>query len=1207
MSDEWKYFTAALDFQEHPAKCLKLKEKKEYWVALIYILHQVLDEYNFDDQVIFYQYIQNRLEQYKELLLVNEDISFKNNEIVKDAHKITARCLSRLYKSKQLSCILCDIGLLLLDQQLILHAKEVINSFLSNKKKDVDLFFDTLSKNDDQKLFTYVQPLVSQYRTICAFENNRQRRFIVTANISAGKSTLINALIGKPLARTSQEVCTGNICNLYNKPFEDERIHLKTSSVQFNANMESLRNYDWKNSISIASYFSGIEPIKNRICIIDTPGVNAASYREHSEITHKALLNCKYDKLLYVISPTNLGTDAEMRHLKWVTDNIPKDKVIFVLNKLDNYNSNSDSIEESVKELRSDLDKLGYDNPIICPISAYFGLLIKMKNTGQILSEDELDEYTMLAKKFKRPSYDLSHFYDNVTYFTHDTEYIRLSKASGLYGLEKIIYGGAHMKKVFIKYNPYKLETELTVDGKKLAQNSKIGELIFQGSRLQEWVEELPQILIDEYNDTDYDITFHGTLLDFEDLTEVFTQAFDRRKFTVKFERIPAKETSDKEGLIDEVFKKIQKGPFAELKDKEILSAFEHAKSSDFEVCVVATMSAGKSTLINSMLGAKLMPSKQEACTAIITKIKDTKENDTWQAEVYSKDNLLIETHEDLTYSTMTRLNADERVSVIKANGNIPFVSSEDVSLVLIDTPGPNNSRDPEHKRVQSEFLNESSKSLVLYIMEGTFGSDDDDALLHRVAESMKVGGKQSKDRFIFVVNKMDDRRKEDGDTAQTLDRIHAYLKGHGITNPNLFPAAALPALNIRLMQSGAEMDEDTIDETEMKVRKLNRNETLHLENYASLPASIRDDIGMKLDEAKRNGDTATEALIHTGVISVEAAIRQYVQKYAKTAKIKNIVDTFMHKLEEVGAFEKTKQELAKNIEDGERIACQLEMIRKKVDDIESAKEFENSVNDAVIKVNDDAKEIIDKIIQKYQAIIRQKIDLLRSRELNMDEVKDEVHRLEQYAKALEPAFQNDLDKLIRGNLIATSNALLQEYKKKLSSLIIEIDTSRPAGISIDPLKLMSGRIPDADKFSATELTQSKKVEDGKEWIKNTDKKWYKPWTWFQEDGYYRTKYKTVKYVPANELAQVFFAPIKEGVIANGNFAQKYAIKQSNHIAKVYYNEFKRLDAILKEKLSELGRYATDKTLAEKRIKETEARLKWLEDIQKQVNSILEI
>ena len=91
-----------------------------------------------------------------------------------------------------------------------------------------------------------------------------------------------------------------------------------------------------------------------------------------------------------------------------------------------------------------------------------------------------------------------------------------------------------------------------------------------------------------------------------------------------------------------------------------------------------------------------------------------------------------------------------------------------------------------------------------------------------------------------FVVNKMDDRRKEDGDTSQTLERVRAYLRKHGIINPNLFPAAALPALNIRLIQNGVEVDEDTLDETEMKVRKLNRNPSLHFEEFASLPASIR-------------------------------------------------------------------------------------------------------------------------------------------------------------------------------------------------------------------------------------------------------------------------------------------------------------------------------------------------------------------------------
>lgn len=764
------------------------------------------------------------------------------------------------------------------------------------------------------------------------------------------------------------------------------------------------------------------------------------------------------------------------------------------------------------------------------------------------------------------------------------------------------------VKRVFIKYNPYNLETELTVDEKKPAQNSQIGERILPGSRLQEWVEDLPQILIEEYNDTNFDVVFHGTLLDFEDLKDAFTQAFNRGELTATLDRIPAKETSDKEILIDEVFKEIQEGPFDELRDTEIISAFQHEKSSDFEVCVVATMSAGKSTLINAMLGTKLMPSKQEACTAIITKIKDNKNNDSWQAEVYNKDNCLIETHENLTYPTMERLNNDKDVSVIKATGNIPFVSSEDVSLVLIDTPGPNNSRDPEHKKVQSDFLSKSSKSLVLYIMEGTFGSDDDNALLQRIADSMKVGGKQSKDRFIFVVNKMDDRRKEDGDTEQTLNRVRDYLfKKHGIANPNLFPAAALPALNIRLMQNGTELDDDTMDETEMKVRKLNRNEHLHFENYATLPASICGDIKIKLDNAKSNNDANAEALVHTGIVSIEAAIRQYVQKYAKTAKIKNIVDTFMHKLDEVGCFEKTKQELAKNHEDSERIALQIETIRKKIDDVKSAQNFRVAVDNAVIGVSDNAKEIIDNIVQKYQAKIRQKIDDLRGQELDMDDVMNEVYRLELYAKSLEPNFQADLDELIRENLIKTSKALLQEYKKKLESLTSEVDSDALAGISIDPIKLMEGTVPTADTFSVTNLIQSKEVTNGREWVENTNKKWYKPWTWFQEKGYYKTKYKTVHYVPASDLAQEFFAPIKETVINNGELAQKYVIRQSNRIAASFNKEFERLDDMLKQKLSELESYATDKSQAEKRIKETEKRLKWLEGIQKQVASILEI
>ena len=49
------------------------------------------------------------------------------------------------------------------------------------------------------------------------------------------------------------------------------------------------------------------------------------------------------------------------------------------------------------------------------------------------------------------------------------------------------------------------------------------------------------------------------------------------------------------------------------------------------------------------------------------------------------------------------------------------------------------------------------------------------------------------------------------------------------------------------------------------------------------------------------------------------------------------------------------------------------------------------------------------------------------------------------------------------------------------------------------------------------------------------------------------------------------------------------------------------MDNILKQKLAELENYATDKTKAEERIKETERRLAWLENIKNRVASILEI
>ncbi len=769
------------------------------------------------------------------------------------------------------------------------------------------------------------------------------------------------------------------------------------------------------------------------------------------------------------------------------------------------------------------------------------------------------------------------------------------------------------MKNVFIKYNPYKIETEITVDGRGLAQNSELAERAAEGCRLQEWVEDLPKILLEEYNDREFEIEFHGTLLDCEDLKAAF------EGMSVSINHKPAKETSDKEALIDDVFVKIKNGPFHELRAADVINAFEHAKSSDFEVCVVATMSAGKSTLINAMLGKKLLPAKMEACTATITRIKDTPNDEQtevpFRAEVYDKNGQLKEKQEHLTYEIMERLNSDENVSTIQVMGNIPFVSSEDTSLVLTDTPGPNNSRDPSHKRVQSELLGKSSKALVLYIMTGEFGTDDDNALLKRVAESMRVGGKQSKDRFIFVINKLDDRRKEDGDVQQTLDRIRSYLEAHGVTKPNLFPAAALPALNLRLIKAGSELDEDVVDETETKVKKLNRNNGLHFEAYVPLPPSVRDTISNQIElarakwksEGKPANENPDEALIHTGLVSIEAAIRQYVQKYAKTAKIKNIVDTFVHKLDEVGCFEEAKRELATHQEESKRIVKQIESMRKKMDDANDAKKFKDEVNAALVKLDHDFQKAVDGILRKYERRVSEEILACKGQEIEMESAIKAIDALKKFSRELEPEFRADLEELINGGIVNTSNFLLHGYKKKLSSLSKEIGGQGVEGIYIDPLKLMSGSVR-LDQSLVDKLEKNERqIADGAEYVENTSKAWYKPWTWGDEEGYWRDKYKTVHCIKLSELAQAFFQPIQQSLHNNGDKACEHARTQAIKIAERFNIEFARLDNVLRVKLSELESYATDEKRAAERIKECERKLEWLNLIAVEVQAILEI
>ena len=765
------------------------------------------------------------------------------------------------------------------------------------------------------------------------------------------------------------------------------------------------------------------------------------------------------------------------------------------------------------------------------------------------------------------------------------------------------------MKEMLIKYNPYRLETTILVDGDAPQQKSKLN---FADRRLQEWIEELPEIIFEEYRTRQFKITFHGTVLDYEDIESMKNEA-KKDGFNIELEHIPAKEVADKENSISEIFDEIQRGPFAELKQPDVVKAFNMAKSSDFEVNVVATMSAGKSTLINSLLRQKLMPAKQEACTATITEIKDT-DGDCFVAKVYNADGELIQTYPELTFEIMEKLNGDPNVSKIRAEGNIPFVESEDVSLVLIDTPGPNNSRDPEHKAATYRMLSESSKAVVLYILNATqLAVNDDYNLLSHVADSMRVGGRQSRDRFIFVVNKLDEFKQGEDSVDAALNKVRDYLKDNGIENPNVYPASALTALEIRtLLTEGNNKFDYAVGMANLKVQMFNEVEEMHFETKAPLTPSVRGQLEMRLSEARNNGDAKGEALIHCGIVPIEMAIQMYVQKYAKTAKIRNIADTFSKRLESAKSFETTKKEIAENQDKHKEILANIEKIERKLASGEEAKSFKARID----KINYDSeiKKLANEIVKSAQKKVTEQLASAENR-MDKKEAKQVCERFARFTENLRAEIQVKLEELITNHVTKNANDLLEEYRKKIAELAQDVNIG---GIAIDPFEIMKGSIEGLSDINVI-MSEAEKTEKNWEVVGNHKeykevfglRRWLnkKIGTSFNVDYDLVDDYDWVEhsYIDGTVLAQRFFAPVQEGLYEYSNAAVAYAKSQTENVKNGFKKKFEELNKVLAQKLDELKAFTKDSEDVAAKIKKAQDNLKWLEDIQVKTKAILDI
>ena len=496
------------------------------------------------------------------------------------------------------------------------------------------------------------------------------------------------------------------------------------------------------------------------------------------------------------------------------------------------------------------------------------------------------------------------------------------------------------MAKVEVKYNPYRLQTDIKVDG--LEKHCSLQKLI-KGKRLQECIGDFPKKLQEELNTKYFDIDFYGMELDWDDFEESFQEAFKNEIIREpKLHFVPAKSNKDIEKRVVQIFNDLQEGPVEEFRDPKLKEAFDRVNNNIFTINVIGVMSSGKSTLINALLGKNLISSPPIVCTTTITKIIDNN-NDKFTATVYNKQKEVIEKIDNLNDETIEKLSSNSDVDTIIIHEDIPFIDSDKIKLMIVDTPSIYSKQYNEHITNIFKELQSDANSLILYVLNGTqLGISDDDYLLSSVAEEIKKGGKQVRDRFLFVINKMDVFNPEEESMEKAIDSAKKYLAKHGIHDPQIFPCSAFTALNLRTHLKNIDIDNLTAREqrnlaaaakdTIPLVYKFIDYPDIHLEKYSIISPTTKKEIQKTLEKAQKEEDTKIQALIHCGIYSIEEAIKAYVKKYVQTKKVKDLVETFQEVLNNTEIFEKAKSQIANDEELARKFAERIELIEQKIE-----------------------------------------------------------------------------------------------------------------------------------------------------------------------------------------------------------------------------------------------------------------------------------
>ena len=489
--------------------------------------------------------------------------------------------------------------------------------------------------------------------------------------------------------------------------------------------------------------------------------------------------------------------------------------------------------------------------------------------------------------------------------------------------------------------------------------------------------------------------------------------------------------------------------------EDEINKALKALQDQKYQVAVIAAMKAGKSTFLNSIIGADVLASETAACTICRTDVRHIKEGENPRLLEYREGQrepvILIEgdaseIQQKFLLRTREIREQGNRDGTTRFEIEHPIEAISQLSsltgFTLVDTPGPNEWESANFninalKQTALEALR--TCNAILFILN--YASYKDNAvadLFKDVVENRKDFIAENTGKIYFILNKVDQKTERDKEIADVIKDLERELVGFGFCNPVIYPASSRQGLLAKLIQQG----------------KATEKEIKDFEDFFSAKYAERDEKGRRVIPLP--DEIAPRALEDSGILNIQETV---IQKITQNSGWNLLTEVVAEIDKAAKAIEDTLNTDIRGWEMG------IETLKQKVEEYRKRSENAMYKVELVKKTVEQEKQIL---IQGFSQGINTFADQAKA------QIGSEIHKIAESQSAKSPKSKKNL-LLLKPVEVKTNNGGFGQIVGEIAETLLGLIPSfgpvlgKAFKVTTSLLDALSESIPEAFNTSVSE------------------------------------------------------------------------------------------------------------------------------------------